>query len=1304
METVAKPYGQLLQDLTKAEARIAELERTQQLTNETLRQLQNNTERYLDLAEVIIVALDEQARITMIGGKGYEVLGYQPGELIGLNWFKVCLPSENYAQVFDVYQNLMSGAVEKEEYFESNIRTKSGEIRNIAWHNSVLTDDNGRNIGTLSSGVDITNRKRTEQALRESEANYKNLIANANVAIFVGNAQQHLYANPRALSLLGYSAEEILHTSIDTIVHPDEKDKVLNRFAQRISGEPVASTYETVFITKQGRSVPVEITATLTRWRGKPAGLIFAQDITARKEAEEKLREASLLNQRIIEESPIGLAIYNHTGQCIAANTAVAQIIGARQEQMLRQNYHEFDDWKECGLYAQVNKAMETNSKRHFESFMQTSFGKQVYLEFHIVPIDASDQKHLLLMATDITEHKKIFNALQTSERKYRQLFENMTSGFALHEIICDDDGKPVNYRYLELNPAFEKQTGVPPSALLGKTILEVLPDTEKYWIETFGRVALTGEPIAYENYSRELGKYYDTWVFSPEKNQFAVIFTDISERKRSEEALREGAQHFTALFEQSSFGVAKLDSQSGRFVKVNQRYCDMLGYSSAEMLAMDFQSVTYAEDLQADLDNMTKLRNGEISTYKTEKRYIHKNGSIVWGNLSALPLWQPGKTPDFHLAIVEDITERKQTEAKLQHQKQEQQQILNNMVDAVISIDEKGKILSFNHSAESMFGYSTAQVIGQNVKMLMPTHYSTHHDTYLSRYATTNEARIIGSGREVSGMRKNGESFPIRLSVAELPRKANGVRHYIGTCHDLTTEKLKEEQLRRSQKMDALGKLTGGIAHDYNNMLGVILGYSKLLQDGLKNDPKLSKYINEIHHASERGTKLSRKLLAFSRDKQPEADVTDVNAILLSEQDLLQKTLTPRITLELDLEDELWPVKMDSGDLEDAILNLSINAMHAMASSGKLTIRTRNKTFNEQELRHTKLPAGDYVVLTVSDTGCGMTEDTLDKIFDPFFTTKKSEGIGLGLSMIYGFVQRCRGDIAVESAVGQGSQFELYFPRHTHAPSAEPKTRPFDNLDFHGSETLLVVDDERAMVDLANEILSSRGYRVLTASDSESALKILSKEPVDLVLSDIIMPGMDGYQLAVKIRKQTPNLKIQLMSGYTENRQQDESVNGLHQRLLVKPFTAQTLLKRVRELLDAPPLVQPMRKPTVMIMDDDENIRTLFAINLKKLGYNTVSASSGEKAVTLYRQSLQSDHPIDVCILDLTIPGGMDGQQTAQQLLAIDAHAKLIVSSGNSFSPVMTDCQAYGFRGAIEKTFDRKKMQQLLTQVLSSN
>ena len=382
-----------------------------------------------------------------------------------------------------------------------------------------------------------------------------------------------------------------------------------------------------------------------------------------------------------------------------------------------------------------------------------------------------------------------------------------------------------------------------------------------------------------------------------------------------------------------------------------------------------------------------------------------------------------------------------------------------------------------------------------------------------------------------------------------------------------------QNDQISKIKRMDALGQLTGGVAHDYNNMLGVILGYSELLEVALSDQPKLFKYVHEIHHAGERGALLTKKLLSFSKGSQEEASSCNINSLLLSTRHMLSKTLTVRVQLKLDLDEELWCVWVDEGGLEDMILNFSINAMHAIEGSGEFIIQTRNQAVTSSMAGLLGLDAGDYVLLSFKDTGCGMNQIILDRIFEPFFSTKGEAGTGLGLSQAYGYVKQFGGTIKVESQPGEGSIFTLYFHRYNQEIGSTISTEKSASLNSHtGKAVILLVDDEIALLDLSREILEQNGYTVIAVDSAEKALDILAGQSVDLLISDILMPGMDGCQLASIVSEKYPEIKIQLVSGYSERRSLAAIDESLYKQALTKPVKFETLLNRVYELLHLGP------------------------------------------------------------------------------------------------------------------------------------
>ena len=486
---------------------------------------------------------------------------------------------------------------------------------------------------------------------------------------------------------------------------------------------------------------------------------------------------------------------------------------------------------------------------------------------------------------------------------------------------------------------------------------------------------------------------------------------------------------------------------------------------------------------------------------------------------------------------------------------------------DWVWEVDTAGHYTYASENVVDIIGYYPDEVIGGTPFDLMSEKESERVSGMFTDIVST-QGKI--TDLDNWNIHKNGKLVCLRTNGLPVFDANGQLTGYRGVDKDVTEQKEMNDLLMRTQKMDALGKLTGGIAHDFNNQLGVIIGYTELLQNHFPADDKLNKYVHHIYNAAERAKKLTAKLLTFSRKGSFSTEETDINQLLRDDQHMLEKTLTARIKLGFELEVDLWPVCLDKSALQDSILNISINAMHAITDTGSLTIKTQNVSLDAEGASQLNIKPGDYAVVSFSDTGTGMDEVTQLKVFDPFFTTKGESGIGLGLSQVYGFVQQSYGAIHVSSQPGLGTQMVIYLPRLTSSASVEAILEtPNSSWDYSGDETILVVDDEDALCSLANDILVNHGYKVLCARSSEKALEILKTETVDLLFSDVIMPGMDGYELASRVNKDYPDIKIQMASGFSDMRHKSEFDEKMHQQRLLKPYSSIKLLHRIRSLLD---------------------------------------------------------------------------------------------------------------------------------------
>jgi PAS domain S-box-containing protein len=501
---------------------------------------------------------------------------------------------------------------------------------------------------------------------------------------------------------------------------------------------------------------------------------------------------------------------------------------------------------------------------------------------------------------------------------------------------------------------------------------------------------------------------------------------------------------------------------------------------------------------------------------------------------------------------------------------------IIDAALDAVITIDETGTITGWNPQAEKIFGWTHEEVLGRPVdETIMPERFRQAHRAGLARYLATGNEKVLNRRIELAALRRNGEEFPVELAIT--PVRGSDRVTFSAFMRDLTEHKARDEQLRQLQRMDAIGRLTGGVAHDFNNLLAIIQGNSELVRGQLEEGSDVAEMTDDVVNAAMRGAELVRRLLAFARMQHLDSEPVDLNARLPGIMGLLQRSLGEKIEIRLKQARTLWPAIVDPTQVDDAIVNLAINARDAMPDGGILTIETGNVHLDEDyAAHHVEVMPGEYVVLAVSDTGTGMSPTVIARAFEPFFTTKEEgQGTGLGLSQVFGWVKQSGGHIKIYSELGHGTTMKLYLPRaETRTADKEPEQ---EIATPTGDETILVVEDNPKVRKTVIRQLHDLGYKSIEADSGGAALKLVDQGAgFDLLLTDVVMPGgITGYQLASRLREIRPGVKVLFTSGYTELAVSVEQ-SASRDPLLSKPYRKQDLGLAVRAVLDEAPALRP--------------------------------------------------------------------------------------------------------------------------------
>ena len=1426
--------------------------------------------KYRNLVEqlpsaVYIAALDESSTTLFVSPQIEVILGFKPDEWSKGHdiWLKQIHSSDRDRVLAEVEASHKSGAPFLSEYRLVRHDGRTIWVRDQA---KIVQDDAGRPLLLQGMISDITEsklseeeirkayeelerrveertfelmnankklieeieiRRQAERALREAENRYRAFFEKGpdGVVVLDTDTIQPIEFNDQVCRQLGYTREEFGQLRLSDI-EVKENEEEARAHVQKVIDEGY-DDFETLQQTKHGEIRHVHVTAQTIDIGNRTVYHCIWRDITERMKAEAALHESEEKYRILFNAFPLGITVSDQSGKIMEANDTAAKLLGISRDEHMSRSI-DSSEWRiidPTGApmppedYASVRALKEKRLIENVEMGIVKPEGETTWISVTASPFPLENYG-VVVTYGDITDRKRI-------EQEYQTLFREMIDGFAVHKIICNERGEPVDYQFLAVNPAFERMTQLKGEDIIGKTVKEVLPNTEPYWIEKYGRVALTGESITFENYSQEFDRHFYVTAFRPAINQFACIFVDITERRTSEQALLESEKKYRLLADNvrdviwirdmdlkltyvspfievfsgytveealsrnladvltpdstrlaaETFTDAMQDLKSGKYlhdeyeidlehiskdgrklwmqckvsplkddkgkvvgmlgvsrditdrkeaeralweseekfrltfssspdsvninrlrdglyVDINEGFTLLTGFSRQDVIGRTSEEIEIWADM-ADRRKLVRMLEEKGVCENLEARFRRKDGSLTTALMSARVISLQGE-PHI-ISITRDISDRIEAEEAIRKSEEEHRSILKTAMDGFWLADREGRLMEVNEAYCQMSGYSEEEILSMSIWDLeanedandvavhsqkiisagqdrfetihrrkdgkpfnveLSVQYNTYEggrfiaflrditerkasekslrqiaekyrqifeniqDVYYESgldgkilevspsiekisgyrreeligkwlydiYANPEKRagfvkQILEKGRlneyEISLKDKDGSIRPCSVTTSIVMDEQGKPIKLVGSMRDISERKQSEkerrelkEQLHRAQKMEAMGLLAGGVAHDLNNILSGIVSYPQLILMDLPEESPLRKPIKSIHESGMRAADAVADLLTIARGVAIGKETLNLNRVVNEYLDSpeFNKLKKSHIFVEFraELNEDVLNTKGSPVHIKKALMNLVVNAAEAIEKSGTVTISTCNLYLDEPFMGYENVRQGEYTVLSVSDDGSGISPQDLERIFEPFYTKKVMgrSGTGLGLAVVWNTVQDHNGYINIKTS-DKGTTFELYFPVTREGIAEKMEAIRLEEYMGHG-EKILVVDDEETQREIAGGILARLGYRAEAVPSGEEAIAYVKRHPVDLIVLDMVMPkGMNGRETYERIIKIRPGQKAVIASGYAKTGEVDAAQGLGAGKYIKKPYTLEKIGVAVKEELE---------------------------------------------------------------------------------------------------------------------------------------
>jgi PAS domain S-box-containing protein len=1145
------------------EKRIKDLEQELRLMQETARESRERYQAFFDRSFDAVYIHDFEGRFIDASDAALDMLGYSRSDISSIT-FTELLTEDQMPKVFQSMKELMNTTSRKEPE-EYKVRRKDGTMVWLETKASVIYRG-GQPYAVQGIARDITERKRTEELPRHSEERYRTIFENTcSASILIGEDTTILLANSNFEKLTGYSKQELEGRMSWTVFIMDEDLERIKGYheTRRDRQGQVPTSYEFRLRNRNGEIRDIFLNVALIP--GSRESIASCIDITERKRSEERLRQSEGRYRNILEGMEEAYYEVDLKGNFTFFNTRPAQRLGYDYDELMGMNFRQYMDEENARkVYKTFHQVFTTGESLAVDWELADKWGHKIYVEASVSLERNADGTPAGFrgVVRDITKRKEAEEALQVSEEKYRTILESM------EEAYFESDLKG-NFTFF--NDSLCKILGYAREELEGMNFRSYYnEDTARQVRQAYKEIYKTGMSrsiaefdIVRKDGTRRTLEVSASPIHGPsEITGFRFIGRDITERVKARGDLRQINKRLSTLV-QAIPDVVYFKDASGRNLEVNRAYEVLTGCSKKELIGK-----TDEEILPPELAVQFRRSDEEAISKHVPIRFEEVINSPDGKNISfetiKAPIFNDEGTVIGLVGVSRDITERKKSEEALRESEERFRDLAELLPECVFETNELGKLTFVNRLAFERFQFTLEDFVkGMNVfDVIVPE----DHVRILENVRKVVQGERIGLN-EYTARSKDGTTFSAMVHSTPIMRdgKIVGLR---GFLIDISEKKNLEEQLMRAQKMEAIGTLAGGIAHDFNNLLMGILGNVSLLMMKTDDSHPRRDRLKNIEEYVQRGSDLTKQLLGFARGGKYEVKPTDLGEFVRRSSEMFGRT-KKEIRIHRMVQDGLWTVELDRGQMEQVLLNLFVNAWQAMPGGGDLYLSVENVHLEESEVSPYELKSGDFVKITVTDTGVGMDEAVKARIFEPFFTTKeRGRGTGLGLASVYGIIKNHGGFIHIESEKGAGSSFIIYLPASNKEVEIEVRQ---DNEVHKGRGTILLIDDEEMILDVGSQMLAGLGYAVLTAKGGGQGIEVYKQnsDGIDLVILDLIMPDVSGNITYDRLKEINPSVKVLLSSGYSLDGQAKEVLEKGCKGFIQKPFSMEALSGKIRGILD---------------------------------------------------------------------------------------------------------------------------------------